>query len=958
MGIAAEGAPEAAIGPNQGDSLLERGVELHAMDQLIQATLEGDGHLVLAEGPPGIGKTALLGALRSLGERAGMTVLTARGAEIEREFPFGVARQLFERRLARSSLPQRRRLLAGDAQLAQWALRPDGDESGERREGLPVVHGLYWLCANLAELAPLLIAVDDVHWADTPSLRWLSYTQRRLEGLPILLALAVRSTRPEAPVAEIEAMRAEPKAVVIVPAPLSRRAARTIVEGAFNSPPAEEFVAACHEASGGNPFLLRELVKTLAAEGRVATAEQSARVRAIAPETIARSVVSRLGHLPASARELALAVAVLEADAELATAARLAHLDAVAAGDAADVLTAAGILTPERPLRFVHPMLRVSLYDEIPVAARGRRHAEAARLLADRGASLERVAAHLLATEPDGAEWVVGRLREAATWARERGAPEAAIRYLRRACAEPPARAHRTDLWSELGTVAFSVDPVEAVDALREALAIEPDPERRSRITLVLAKALTHADRPREAIDLLEAAVPQGPRTAVPLAMELEAELLLWGLWWADNNRRPAHLARLERAAKLTGSGSMAERQILTLCAWRIVIGDGDVSTAIDLARRAWGQGIGFRDEFELATVTGMVFLFCDELAFAEDLFREGIESLRSLGRLAHLPFLYAHLAHVLTRAGRLVDAETEARTGWELIGEREPALPAWWYSVCSLLLALVERGAVDEAADLIAAQGLGQALPDAVIFPLPREVRGLVRIAAGETESGVEDLLAAGRWFEERQWTNPTRSMWSTATPQALITIGRSDDARSLARRTLERARRFGSPWALGRALRAAGLAEGGEVGLDLLRESVLALTDSPAGLEYARSLIEFGAALRRANRRAEARGHLERGMDLARSSGALGLTRQAHHELRATGARPRRLVLSGLEALTPKEHQVAHLAAAGKSNPEIAQALFVTRKTVETHLSAVYRKLEVGSRTDLSAALSLADT
>jgi DNA-binding CsgD family transcriptional regulator len=957
VGIATEDASEAS-GPDRGDGLLERGAELHAMDRLIQATLQGDGRLVLAEGPPGIGKTALLGAVRGLAERAGMIVLTARGAEIEREFPFGVARQLFERRLARSSAGQRRRVFAGDARLAQRALRPDGDESGERPDGLPVVHGLYWLCANLAEQAPLLIAVDDAHWADTSSLRWLSYLQRRLEGLPILLALAARSTRPEAPVAEIEAMRSEPEAVTIAPAPLSPLAARTIVEGAFERPPAAEFVAACHEASGGNPFLLHELVKTLAAEGRVPTAGESAGVRAITPATISRSVVSRLGHLHASARELALAVAVLDADAELATAARLARLDAVAAGDAADMLAAAGIFAPGRPLRFVHPVLRVSVYDEIPVAARGRRHAEAARLLADRAAPPERVAAHLLATEPDAAEWVVDRLREAAAGACERGAPEAAIRYLRRACAEPPARADQVDLWVELGTVALSVDPAEAVDALREALAIGTDPQRRSRITLLLAKALTYADHPREAIDLLEAAVPEGPRTAVPLAMELEAELLLWGLWWADNNRRRTHLDRLGRAATLAGSASMADRQILTLRAWRIVIGGGHVTEAVDLARRAWGHGIGFRDEFELATVTGMVFLFCDELAFAEQLFRDGIESLRSLGRLAHLPFLYAHLAHVLTRAGRLVDAETEARTGWELIGERGRALPAWWYSVCSLLLTLVERGAVDEAVDLITAQGLGQALPDAVIFPLPRDVRGLARIAAGETASGVADLLAAGRWFEERQWSNPTRSMWSTAVPRALIAIGRSDEARSLARRTLERARQFGSPWALGRALRAAGLAEGGEVGLELLGESVSALTDSPARLEYTRSLVEFGAALRRANRRAEARGHLERGMDLARRSGALGLARQAHDELRATGARPRRLVLSGIEALTPKEHQVAHLAAAGKSNPEIAQALFVTRKTVETHLGAVYRKLDVSSRTELSAVLARADT
>jgi DNA-binding NarL/FixJ family response regulator len=162
-----------------------------------------------------------------------------------------------------------------------------------------------------------------------------------------------------------------------------------------------------------------------------------------------------------------------------------------------------------------------------------------------------------------------------------------------------------------------------------------------------------------------------------------------------------------------------------------------------------------------------------------------------------------------------------------------------------------------------------------------------------------------------------------------------------------------FGAPRALGIALRVAGLARGGRAGLELLAESARSLAGSPALLERARSLTEYGAALRRAGERAAARAPLAEALDLAARCGARPLVARAREELKATGARPRRVWRTGLEALTPSELRIVRLAAEGRANREIAHELYVTLKTVEGHLSRAYTKLGVESRVQLAGAL-----
>jgi DNA-binding NarL/FixJ family response regulator len=193
----------------------------------------------------------------------------------------------------------------------------------------------------------------------------------------------------------------------------------------------------------------------------------------------------------------------------------------------------------------------------------------------------------------------------------------------------------------------------------------------------------------------------------------------------------------------------------------------------------------------------------------------------------------------------------------------------------------------------------------------------------------------------------------WRSQSALAHHQLGETEEAKRLAADEVELARRWGAPRALAKALRVAGMIEGGEQGLELLEEAVALLSDSEAILERARGLLELGSALRRANRRTDAREYLKQALELAHRGESAALAARAQDELMATGARPRRVALSGLDALTPSERRVAGMAAKELTNRDIAQALFVTPKTVEVHLSSVYRKLGIASRAQLADAL-----
>jgi DNA-binding CsgD family transcriptional regulator len=942
--------------------LLERETEVARLDALVAEVPAGRGRLLLLEGPAGIGKTRLLRAARERAAEAALRILTARGSELEREFPFGLVRQLFEPPLAAAELPRRRALLQGAASLAAPIVGlghraeelPAGGAMGD--PSFPTLHGLYWLTSNLTDEGPLLLAVDDAHWSDRASLRFLRFLVTRLEELPVLLALAYRPDEPGADAGLLAELASDPVTELVRPAPLSAGASADFVRVTFSADAEPEFCDACQRASGGNPFLLSELVRELGAQRVEPTARQAEQVRSLAPRTVARAVLLRVARLGEEASELARAAAVLGDPAELRRASALADIPMREASDAADALGRAGVLAPGRPLAFIHPLVRAAIYSDIAAGELAAAHARAARLLADDGAGADEVAVHLLEADPGADRAVVETLRSAAREAVGRGALDVAVRYLRRALAEPPAEDARASLLLELGSLEAAVYEPSAVDHLRAAVQASPDDGSRIASTRALARALIAGGRVRDALDEGDRAIALAEPTDRELALEIEAELLTAG---QVTYALPAHVVaeRLARLEPIEGR-TPAERMLLVAKAYELARTGPAAAPAAELAERALAdRRLLSRQPADspLFYALTLVLFYTDGLDLADRCMERALADARARGSALGFAATSAARSYAALARGSIRDAEAEARNALDAEGPNgRIALPR---ALGFLIDALIERGELSAAEEALERSGMGtMSSDDPILIATLAISRGHLRLAQRRPADALDDLLAVGRSMDALGYRTPSATaVWARSwAALAHLQLGQRDEARRLAAVEVERARAFGAPRPLGIALRTLGLAQGGKEGMELLREAVSVLESSVGRLEHACALTDLGAALRRANRRSEARGPLREGLALARRCGALALVDRAREELSATGERVPRLTLPGPESLTPSERRIADMAAAGLSNKEIAQALFVTVKTVEAHLSHVFRKLDIESRKALKEALA----
>jgi AAA ATPase domain len=525
--------------------LLERRGALARIDGLLAAARAGHGGVVVITGPAGIGKTVLLTEARERAGRAGMGVLAGRGGELESGFSFGVARQLFEPLLAGAAPAEREVLLAGAARRGLIAL---GDEAGAP---LPpagsdllftVVHGLYWLVVNASRAGPVLVAVDDLHWADQASLRFLLYLADRLAGLPVALVLSWRAAEPGAGADRLARLEQIAAGSAVSLAPLSRRAVRALLTGEFGTAPAGRFAGACYAVTGGNPFLLRELAASLRADGIDPGEEAADQVAGLGPRSVARAVALRVAGLGPAAGELARAVAILGDGTQLRHAAALAGVLLADAAAAADELAGIGVFELGTPLRFVHPIVRTAVHDDIPQASRGVRHAEAARLLAADGADLDVVCAHLLVCEPAGSLEVVERLRAAAARALGRGGAESAAAYLRRALAETADVSLHAKLLGELGRAEKVVGDPAAAGHLRESLRLAGDPAVRAAVAPDLAELLLLAGQWDAATAVIRAALADMTDRDTQPGKPVHAAVTRMQAWWAGLAAYDPHL--------------------------------------------------------------------------------------------------------------------------------------------------------------------------------------------------------------------------------------------------------------------------------------------------------------------------------------------------------------------------------------------------------------------------------
>jgi DNA-binding CsgD family transcriptional regulator len=935
--------------------LLEREDELQQLDRALEDARAARGGLVLVEGPPGIGKSRLLEACRARGREAGMCVLSARASELDRDFPLGVVRQLFEPLLADEE--RREALLSGAARMAApllTAVSP-GHQAGARPDSsLAHFHSLYWLTANLAERAPVMLSIDDAHWADTTSLRFLQFLVPRLEELPVLVALGARTAEPGIDRAAIDAVATDPLARPLRPAPLSAAAVAQLVAAELGDAVDSEFSDACREATGGNPFLLRELLRELSAEQVEPTAARAGLVRQLAPPTVARAVLLRLARLGPDASALARAVAVLGGSVPLHRATALAGLSEERADELAAVLERAGILAAARPLAFAHPILRSAVYSDVGAGERARAHRQAAALLAEEGAAADEIAVHLLATEPAADPYVVSTLRDAAARARARGAAPVAVSCLRRALDEPPPGDERGALLLELGSAELHAgEPAAAVGHFDEGLDLDADPRTRAMWAREQGVALQALGRYDDAYAVRERAVDEVAGSDRELALLVETSVIATA--GMDLRRIDWARERLGRYRAELTAGTPAEQRLLALQAYQdAMYGDRPASELADEAERLLASGNLVDRSPGLVTTPFFAAIEVLWLADHPEEARRALDHAVEEGSRGGSALIFACASgwrcRLLAREGTLTEAEADARSCAEL------ALPQGWFALAPPMLGyvvdvLVARGELDDAERLLERAGMADrpAGHDLTLYPV-LHARARVRAARGDLAGARADVAElAGR---SARWNTDL-----TVVPPVLLAPQLANEDRdaalSRAAQALREARGWGTPRAIGMALHASGLIEGGEPGIELLEEAAGVLAGSPARVEHAHALADLGAALRRANRRADARDPLRQALDLADACGAHPLAERARHELRAAGGRPRRARLSGASALTASERRIAGMAADGLSNPEIAQALFVTKKTVEAHLGSAYRKLGINSRGQLGAAL-----
>jgi DNA-binding CsgD family transcriptional regulator/predicted negative regulator of RcsB-dependent stress response len=933
--------------PQEDVPLLERGTELAVIAERLAAACEGAGCLLMVEGPAGIGKTRLVREACDGARARGMAVLTARAGELERGLPYGVVRGLFEKLVVRARAAERSALLAGAAGLAAPVLGVAVGEGGLIPDSAAFagLHGLYWLTANLAERAPLLLAVDDAHWADEASLRFLLYLLRRIEALPILLVVAARNAEPGAEEVLLEALRNDPLTRVLHPPPLSEAAASLIVRAAFSPQADAELCRACQGATGGNPLLLRLLAHALRAEGVDPTTSGGGRVAELAPQVIAASVLPRLRRLPAEAAAFAGAAAVLGDRVELRHAAALAGIETGPATRAADTLTAAGILARGRPIEFVHPTARRAVYESLPTGQRHRAHRQAAAILDKEGAPADRIAAHLVVAERMGDDWVVDILRAAAREALARGAVDEAVRYLRRALEEPPHPGSRAEVLFELGSVEARVHIDGSCNHLRQAIEQAVDIRARAEIALELARVMGVARDIRGALAVLDRVVTEVGDTDPALRVRLEAEFVTVARRYPATREQASQ--RLQLLSGHAQPGSLVGCVLLANLAADALEVKGTAEEATRLADAALREDhLLVAEELDVALLATSVLMSTDQLDTAWRTWNAAVERTRRQGALTGFAAAATVRAALAYRCGQLMEAEADARLADDVHREHRLDLSRR-YSLAFLVGALVERGEVQTAADL-----LDQSTAP-VNLSLLLDSRGRLRFAQGRFAEAAEDFLACGERLTARGTRHPGMIPWQSNAALALQHLGQPRDAQRLVGQELEQARRLGVARALGIALRAAGLVRGGPAGLTMLSQAASMLAHSSARLEQARALTDLGAALRRANHRMNAREPLRRGLDLAAQCHAAPLADRARQELIAAGARPRRAI-SGVDALTPSELRVARMAAEGMGNRAIAQALFVTVKTVEVHLGSTYRKLGIPSRAALAATLA----
>jgi DNA-binding CsgD family transcriptional regulator len=942
-----QSAPPVDVGKHGPGALIERDDEWRALAVALAGLDSGVGGVLTISAPAGLGKTTLLERAASSGTAAGHRVRSAAPGPQERHFAYGVMRTLLEAPLHDLDPVEQERLLDGAAaQAGQLLLSgtvpgPDATTS--------IAHSILWLCAGLTDGgAPMMLVIDDGHWADRPSLEVISYLTRRVSDVPVLIVLAFRPDAPDAASDLLTLIGDGRFTQSLTLRPLTIAGSAELMRR--SAPEAStEICRRCHEAARGNPWLVGELGQQIASSGAASLSFPSGsgtQVRALARDVISR----RLAALSPGDRAVSAALAVLGERTHRHVVAAVAGRSPDEVSTARDALASAGLLRPDTR-GLAHALIGAAILEGLPNAECERLHHEAARALLSDGAPIDIVASHLLLCSPHGDSVATGVLRDAAAEATLRGAPHTAAAYLLRALEERGPDDDRGRLLALLAVATFDAGLPGARERLREALAQSDDHGSRVELLTRLATwyVLDASDDELSALLAREVADDHGPATR--LALEVAAlEMLIMV--------PERHAERAERLAALT-DGVEAEpilrRAVMAHRAWLATEqGTPDAAACAEFARRALDGGlllseVGSRAGFHCCV---RALIFSEQFREAEAAIIAMREDRAVRGSLRLQAGAAWYAAELAQRTGCVADAENDARLALDLTPDDVNLFTGGAIEI--LVWALAERGAFAEAHELLRRHGLADEIGQQIWEIGILHSRATLALAEGDFPLAYDLATSAGALRLAQGRPNPVWTPWRATASLALAHQGRQSQAAALAVDELALAQRFGAAGPILAAMHAVAVAEPDDSKRrELCEEGLERLGSAGSVLERSRIQLELGHALARLGHRVQARHPLQLAMAVADRTGATLVAERSRRELVATGLRPRRAQTGGVGALTPRQRQVCELAASGKANRAIAQQLFVSIKTVETHLAAAYEKLGVDTRQALVDAL-----
>ncbi|GAA0401684.1 helix-turn-helix transcriptional regulator [Streptomyces luteireticuli] len=921
----------------------ERSSEIALLRELFAQAQRQRAQVALIEGAVASGKTVLLHTFGEEAAGAGALVLTAMGSRAERSHPFGVLSQLFH------DLHDRKLQTWADDQISAFLSQPPGESAPDQD---PVAmkqttaHIARGLCTALLEFAadrPIVIGIDDVQYADTPSLQVLLYLLRRLKTDKLLVVLTEWTISPLMhPAFRAELLR-QPNCHGIRLRPLSVGQVAEVLTEYLNATAAELLAPAYHDVCGGNPLLLRGLI-----EDGVLRPMDDANALPAAPsteESFRQAVFACLYRWDQSAIDVARGLAVLDGPAEPRLLGQLVGMERPRVVKILDSLAGSRLL---RDGQLRHPAVRTAVLDTLPLDDQVGLHLRAAQLLHDGGADAGAVARHLVAAGSVPGQWAVGVLQDAGTQA----LAEANLRFTlsclelaQRTCEDPVLSASLTLSLTEL---LWSCDPSAAaryLTPLKEA-AVQGDLERSKALTV--AFQLFWHGRTQQAHELIGwfkasagTAGAQGGSSSCPLKSLQH---------WLHLGSQPPHngLDTLDALEAPGGQGTAAPRSAQAALLTALHEGmrgrvadwaENALATTLRLSSKTMGEV-----QFALSTLihtgrTGRAATFC----------RKFVAEARAQQTTTWEALLTSFLAEVSLRQGALDRAVEQAQDALQLISARGWGT-AIGHPLSVQLLALTALSRHEEAARV-----LRQAVPEGM-FQSPSglrylRARGHHYLATHRPGDAYLDFHRCGELARSWSLDLPELVPWRTDLALAHLALGRGKAAREL---LVEQLAMPGAhdPRVRGLSLRALAAAEDGKRRTALLREAVDLLGTSGDQTQLAFTLAELSRAHHESGEFSRARLLGQQALQLAEDCGAQQLCRT----LLSTGDAAKSLEDSGadgVEALSDAERRVAALAAVGHTNREIARELYITVSTVEQHLTRVYRKLHVKQRADLPLRL-----